>query len=81
MHTTNKNRWYDNHFVLCEYIEGLKDLKTQERDNVISGMRDLIIEHDKVFFDKYLLDFPRQFRYWYYEEPSRHRVMVIQRGR
>jgi hypothetical protein len=77
MHTTNKNRWYDNHHVLIDYIERLKDSEQQKKDKIVLGMKKLIMDHDKEFFEKHLVDFPPPFNRWYYEEPFYWIVMNI----
>jgi disulfide oxidoreductase YuzD len=77
MHTTDKKRWYDNHLVLIDYIEILNDSEQEKKDTIVSGMKKLIMDHDKEFFEKHLVDFPLPFKRWYYEKPFYWMVMNI----
>jgi hypothetical protein len=60
------NRWYDKFPGLHLLLEKLESLEKRERDRIMLYVKDLIIDHDKQLFDKYVFEFPvPQRRRWY----------------
>ncbi len=62
-----KNRWYDTFPDLRSLVEELKDLKKQERDKIILGMKDLIMDYDDELIDRYVFKFPMSLRRRWYD--------------
>jgi hypothetical protein len=60
------NRWYDKYPGLHLLLEKLESLEKRERDRIIIYVKDLIIDHDKKLFDKYVFELPvSKRRRWY----------------
>ena len=60
------NRWYDKYPELQNILEKLKSLEKRERDRIMLYVKDLIIDHDKQLFDKYVFELPvSKRRRWY----------------
>lgn len=70
MHINHNNRWYDRYLDLGHHIERLKSLKKKERDKIILGMKDVIMDYDDELIDRHVIDFPLSFkRRWYDKDP------------
>jgi hypothetical protein len=66
----DKNRWFDKYPDLKESIDKLKDLNWRDRNKIIHGMKDLILNYDNELFDKYVIKFPYEYsRRWYNKDP------------
>jgi len=48
MGSNHKSRWYDKYSNLRLLLEKLKGLKKQDRDKIIMGMKNLIINMMKI---------------------------------
>jgi len=70
MNVNYKNRWYDKYPDLSRSLEELKGLKKQDRDKLIHGLKDIILDYDNELFDKHVLEFPMTYRRrWYDKDP------------
>ena len=64
------NRWYDKYPDLSKSIADLKNLSKKERDKLILGLKDVILNYDNELFDKYVLEFPMtNGKRWYDKDP------------
>jgi hypothetical protein len=64
------NRWYDKYPELQNILEKLKSLEKRERDRIMLYVKDLIIDHDKQIFNKYVFESPMpKRRRWYDKNP------------
>jgi hypothetical protein len=78
MQNTFHNRLYDKYLDLSYLIEKLKYLKKQERDKIISALKDLIMDYDNDFIGKHVLEFPLpNRRRWYDEDPLSWMVIHV----
>jgi hypothetical protein len=60
------NRWYDKYPGLHLLLEKFKSLERRERDRIMLYVKDLIIDHDKQLFYKYVFELPvSERRRWY----------------
>ena len=76
MQKNYKNRWYVKYSALGECIKKLRDLKEEERNKIILGMLDLVMNYDNELIDTYDERFPITYRRrWYDEDP--YSCMVI----
>ena len=70
MNANYKNRWYDKYPDLSKSIDELKDLNKLDRDKLILGLKDIILNYDNELFDKYVLEFPTPYgKRWYDKDP------------
>jgi hypothetical protein len=70
MSIDDKHLWYDNHPDLEKAIDKLEDLNRQDRDEIIRGLRDIILNHDDELFDRHAVEFPMTCaRSWYDKDP------------
>jgi len=75
--TTHKRRWYDKHKGLSSALEKLRTVNKKDRDNIMEGMKKIIIRKDPDFIDKVCKKFPLNpyKRRWYDENP--HLWLVV----
>lgn len=66
-----KKRWYDGHPKLSELLESLNPIRGRRRNNIISGIMEIIKQRAPALFDRYVLDFPLNIkrRRWYDRDP------------
>jgi hypothetical protein len=70
MSINNKHPWYDNYPVLEKAIDKLEDLNKQDRDEIIRGLKDIILKHDDELIDRHAVEFPMTCaRSWYDKDP------------
>ena len=62
MNIEKKNRWYDGHPDFSNFLEELKNLQKEDRDRIILGMKDIIMDFDNELIDRHVLDFPLTFK-------------------
>jgi hypothetical protein len=64
-------RWYDKYPKLAKLLEGLKDIRGDRRDEIISGVMLLIKQNAPNLLERYVLDFPLDIkrRRWYDCDP------------
>jgi hypothetical protein len=72
-----QNRWYDKYPDLRKFIDRLQHLHKMHRDEIVSGIRDLIMEYDEDLLDKHALEFSLEHnrRRWYDRDPYSWLVM------
>jgi hypothetical protein len=70
MRVDDNNRWYDKYPDLQKSIEKLKDLDKAERDEIIQGIKDLILNYDEELIANNAMEFPLGCRRrWYDSDP------------
>lgn len=64
-------RWYDKHKKLAKYLEQFKDLNKRKRDELCTGIIDLMHQNDSGLIDNKVLEFPLDLpqRRWYDKDP------------
>ena len=65
------NRWYDKYEKLSRFIEGMKDMATGHRDQLVRGIMEIIRTHSPDLLEKKVLDFPLDIsrQRWYDQDP------------
>lgn len=67
---TQGKRAYDKFPDLAELIEQIKYLEKSKREKLLIGIKDIIIDYDPDFLDKYVSQFPMSLkRRWYDKDP------------
>jgi len=70
MNGDENNRWYDKYPDLRKYVDILKSLNNQDRDEIIQSMKEIILNHDEELIDKNAMEFPIICRRrWYDKDP------------
>jgi hypothetical protein len=70
MHIEKNSRWYDVYPDFSEFLERLKDIPKKDRDKIILGMKDIILDFDSELFDRHVLEYPVNLkRRWYDRDP------------
>ena len=63
-------RWYDKHPELKQLLEVLKGSQLPDRERIIGGMKELIMDHDPELMDRWVMEFPLTTkRRWYDQNP------------
>lgn len=69
--TMKGNRWYDKHPKLSMYLDRLKDLDDEERDEIIVGIMVLIKKECPNLLEEFVMEFPLPLyrKRWYDKDP------------
>lgn len=64
-------RWYDKDKKLAQLLESFKTMKKKIRDELCTGIIDLIKEHKGSLIDDFAMEFPLELyqRRWYDKDP------------
>jgi hypothetical protein len=64
-------RWYDAIPELKDFLERLKDLSKEKRDDIFDGIKKLDKNFDSKLIDRHVLEFPLNLkRRWYDQDPT-----------
>lgn len=65
------NRWYDKYEKLGRFIDGMKDMATSQRDQLVRGIMEIMRKHSPDLLEKFVLDFPLELsrQRWYDKDP------------
>ncbi len=67
---SSRNRWYDPPSKLGIYLEKMQFLREQERDAIIVGIKNIIMQHDPELINRHILEFTNYARNrWYDTDP------------
>jgi len=70
MEEMNRQRWYDQHPVLGPQIERLKHLRKVKREELLQGVKEMLMQADPNLIDIHVMDFPITMkRRWYDKDP------------
>ncbi|MGQ9616138.1 MAG: hypothetical protein ACUVWJ_07005 [Spirochaetota bacterium] len=65
-----RKRWYDKNPELSNFLEKLRLTETGRRENLIHGIKDIIMTYDDRLMDRHVTDFPLTIkRRWYDDDP------------
>lgn len=65
------NRWYDKYEKLGRFIDGMKDMATSQRDQLVRGIMEIMRKHSPDLLEKFVLDFTLELsrQRWYDKDP------------
>jgi hypothetical protein len=65
------NRWYDKYEKLGCFIDGMKDMAANQRDQLVRGIMKIIRKHNPDLLERFVLDFPLELsrQRWYDQDP------------
>jgi hypothetical protein len=66
VYTDDNNRWFDKYPNLRKSIDKLEDINKRDRDEIIRGLKDIILKYDDELIDRHAVKFPMtSARRWY----------------
>jgi hypothetical protein len=70
MHNDYNSRWFDKYPDLRKSIDRLEDYNTVDRNKIIRGIKDIILNYDDELISRNAIEFPMTCaRSWYDKDP------------
>lgn len=65
------NRWYDKYEKLGIFIDGMKDMASSQRDQLVRGIMKIMRKRSPNLLENFVLDFPLELsrQRWYDRDP------------